>query len=257
MTLKSGERINSPVVGAILLILVTTIAPVTLVASCAAGITTTITTRMLLAAAAATRARALQLLLVVGLKELFLAVFLLALDKETVAVPGGLVLALQELLLLLLRSEFDKDTALEAPVAATAQANGVDGTVGSKQLLDVELSGGLLKAKALGVNGAGHGRVLENLGNLVTSLGGNSLGQRNLTLHSGVVVDQLNSLGGLKSLNDGGERLEAAHATEGVEEVQRNGIVGAATDLGEKEFVHREVRVRQVEFNLSGSKSSH
>lgn len=186
--------------------------------------------------------------------DLLVAVLLLALDNELLPLPLGLLGELQEGLLLVLVGELDEDTGLEGLVLGAAQADGLDGTVGLEEGLDVELSGRLLiaeVAEALGVDAAGHGLVLKDLDGIGVVVGVDGLGQGDFALDGGVVVRQLHGLRVLEGLDDGLEGLEAAHALERMEEAQRHGVVGAAADLGQQELVHGQVGIGEVELNLS------
>ncbi len=95
-----------------------------------------------------------------------------------------------------------------------------------EESLDVELGGCLLVAEALGVDGAG----LLCLGQL-SGFGALVLSQWDLALDDLLVGGAANfdDGGGLQRLDDGGVGLEALHAAEFVDFLQRYGLVlGAA-----------------------------
>lgn len=243
----------SPVT-AITVVAVTTIATTTATATTtAATAATTTTATSTTATTAATVASVGGVdVAVLDFLDLLVAVLLLALEYQISVLPLGLLLQSKESLLLLLRLELNKDAALESlVVVSAAQADGVGRTVGGEKSLDIELCSGLFltEAEALGVDGAGHGGILEDLDGLGIVLV-HGLGERDLALDGGVVVSQLDILGGLESLNDRAEGLEAAHALERMKELKGHGVVGAAANLGEQELVHGEVRIGEVEFDL-------
>lgn len=248
---------------AILLVLSAAFAPVTVVTVVAVTTitaatptaTTTTTTAATTTTATSTSAGAAGIggvdVAILDLLDLLVAVLLLALEDQISLLPLGLLLQSEEGLLLLLGLELNEDAALESLVVGAAQTDGVCGAIGGEESLDVQLCSGLLltKAEALGVDGAGHGGVLEDLHGLGIVLV-HGLGQRDLALDGGVVLSQLDVLGGLEGLNDRAEGLESAHALERVKELKGHGVVGAAANLGEKELVHREVGIGEVEFDL-------
>jgi hypothetical protein len=240
----------------VLLVIITAFPPVTVIATTAAT-TATATTTATTATSASTTATTTTTTTLVGLNfavlylfNLLVAVLLLALDEQIGALPLGLGLKSQKLLLLLLGGELDEHTALEAPVIATAQTDSVDRSISLEEFLNIVLGARLFASEALGVDAAGHGLVLPNLNTGLIDLGCDGLGKRNLALHCGVVVNQLNGLGGLQSLDNCGQGLESAHALEGVQKLEGHGIVGAAANLRQQELVQREVGVREVELNL-------
>lgn len=237
-----------------------TVVAVTTIATTTAAATTTATTAATTTTATSTTSTTAAAVASVGgvdaavldFLDLLVAVLLLALENQISVLPLGLLLQSEESLLLLLRLKLNKDAALEGlVVVSAAQADGVGGTVGGEKSLDIELCSGLFltEAEALGVDGAGHGGIFEDLDGLGIVLV-HGLGERDLALDGGVVVSQLDVLSGLESFNDRAERLEAAHALERVEELKGHGVVGAAANLGEQELVHGEVRIGEVEFDL-------
>lgn len=181
---------------------------------------------------------------------LLFTVFLLALDYQVLALPLGLGIELQESLLFLFRLEFNENASLEGLVGCATETDGVCGTVGREERFNVELGAGFLISKSLSVDTPAHGLVLEDLDDVGVMVRGHRLGEGVLAAHAGVVVGKLERLRRLESFDDGAERLEAAHALEGMQEVKRNGVVGASANLGEQELVRDKVGVREVEFNL-------
>lgn len=234
------------VVEAVLLVSRAALPPVAVVT---ATVSTTATAATALEATASAGAAGLHAASL-NVAHLLVAVVLLALDEQVLSLPLGLGVQGQESLLLLLRLELNEHTALEGLVVSTTQTDGVDGSVGGKEGLNVKLSGRLLVAETLGVDATAHGLVLEHLDHVVVVSLRHGLRKGSLPAHGGIVIGQLKRLGRLEGLDDGAEGLEAAHALEGVQKFQRNGTVGAAADLGEQELVHGQVGVREVELNL-------
>jgi len=237
----------------VLLVLITALAPVTVVTG-----STTTTAAASTATTTATTATAAAILVGanvagVDLIHLLIAVFLLGLDEELLVVELGLGVKSKEFFLLLLGLEFDEDASLEDLLGVSpAETNGVDRTVGLEKSLNISLSSRSLLAKSaetLSIDAAGHGTICEDLGILVT-VNLDIIRQGSLALDGGIVVGQVQGLGSLHGLNNGAEGLEAAHALEGVEQLQRDGVVRTAADLGEEEFVHGKVGVGEVELNL-------
>lgn len=175
------------------------------------------------------------------LPELLITVLLFTLDDQFLSLPLGLRIQGEELLLGFLRVKLDEDTALEDLVRSTPEANGVCGTVWREEGLDVELRTWFLWTETLGIDATAHRLVFEDFDDVGIGRILHVLRQRHLTAHAGIVIGQFEGFRGLKSLHDGAEGLEAAHAFEGMNESQRDRTVFATPDLGKKELVHRKV----------------
>lgn len=203
----------------------------------------------------------------VGLDALLLAlhldVLLLAHCDKLVVLELGGGLEGQELLLRVLRVKLDEDAALPVVVFLAALAHH-DGAVGAEELLELDLAGLVLAAKALDVGAGGEvvgGAVLQAVEEL---LGGGGLlvvavlgrhDQRLLALDglaAGLVVDNGEVLALAERGDDGRVGLEAAHALEGADVVDGNGAVVGAIELEEQVLVGGEVLRREVELDLGG-----
>ncbi len=68
--------------------------------------------------------------------------------------------------------------------------------------------------------------------------------------YAGVILAELEEGGLAHGVDDGGEGLEVAHALEGVEGGQLDGVVLGAADGVEEELVVGEIAVGEVEFDL-------
>jgi hypothetical protein len=226
---------------AVLLILCPTFAPVTLVTT--AGTATAASTETTTATAGLDATG-------FDVPNLLLTVIFLALDEQILSLPLGLRIQSKEFLLLLLSRELNKNASLEDPIVCAAETNCVDGSVRSEEGLNVNLGGRSFLSEALGVDATAHGLVFENLGHAGVGVLGHRFRERHLAAHAGVVISQLESFGGLQSLNNGAEGLEATHALERMKEFEGHGAVAASAHLGKKELVHGKVRVREVEFDL-------
>lgn len=236
----------------VLLVVIPTLAPVTVVA----GSTTTAASTATATTTATTGTAAILVganIAGVNVVHLLVTVFLLRLDEQLLVVELGLGVKGQELLLLLLGLELNENASLKDLFGVgTTETNGVDGAIGLEECLDISLGSGTLLAEpteALGIDAAGHGAIGEDLG-VLFAVNLHIIRQRDLALDGGVVIGQIKGLGCLEGLNNGAERLESAHALEGVQDLQGNGVVLAATDLGEEELIHGEVGIGEIELNL-------
>lgn len=246
-------------VGALLTVAtVTTTASATTTSTSATATSTTATASTSTAAATATTLVVVSALLpvVVGLDasvldalELLIHVCLLALDAQFLALECGLGVKLEELLGGLLVCELDENASLELALLASAQAHGVEGTVDGEKLLNVGLGAGLLLAESLGVDAAGHSLVLELLAVLIGVVA--EVLADGLLAGDLAVIGNVDQSAGLAGFEDGGVRLEVAHALEVVDDLEVDGVVLVATSLLKEVVVAGEVGVGEVEFDLA------
>ena len=76
-------------------------------------------------------------------------------------------------------------------------------------------------------------------------------GERVFALDTSIIVDDVKCRAVFQSRDDGGKGLEVAHALKGVDDADRDGEVVRAFDFAVEEFVAEEVRIGEVEFDLT------
>jgi hypothetical protein len=184
--------------------------------------------------------------------DLLVTVLLLAHDLQLLAIVGRFGVTLKELLRSLFRVEFHEDTSLERLVLGSTQTHSIRSPILGKELLNIKLCTGLLLTEPLSIDRAGLSTILKHLDLIrigaVVEGGGEGL----TAAHAGVVFAEFEEGAFAHGFDDGGEGLEVAHALEGVQDGELDGVVLTAADFAEEEAVAGEVGVGEVEFDLEG-----
>lgn len=196
---------------------------------------------------------------------LHLNVLLLAHDSELVVLELGLGVESEELLLRIFRVELDKDATFPGTIIFATHAD-LNSAVGTEELLKSNLTGFLLRTEALGIHAGCHivGRGLLQTVEQVFGGGGllavailgrddnwlltlDGLASRLAKL---AVVNNDQVLAVTKSCYNGAVRLEAAHAREAADVVDRNWVVLGTSSFHEHVVVDCKVGGGEVELDL-------